>query len=357
MRRIILYALVVLLIPLVNALTFDEFVSTYDLTYNAGTADITSITLDGCTVCNNLTITLSLSLEPGNYAISGFLDNKTATTSGYFFDETGSAELIFYPPFDSNNSSLWIKMEKEGEFIFFENVTTIDLSNKTFNNSSVIEEENNSIVDITFLNDTIINSSLVVEYNKSDNLSLTFHLFDEFSEYIASSESNQSFVVFNGTAINESGLNGPYIVKASIGGEIYAYTTHYYNYSDFQKTPETVSVVTKVFESAKQKISRFTSGVSNFIGEKDNETIAVNVSAYHEEQVNMSDDEKSNINKTEEYEQEESNFLKKILPQRNFLTGNAVYEGEEEDNNLVLSALIICAVAISLFFVIRRLRN
>ncbi len=245
--------------------------------------------------------------------------------------------------------------ESDGEF----SLTQIDIGNNTIYLNYTTA--NYSFSRLNFTGEQIIDGDLAINFSSETNSTLTFYLFDSFEAFIASAESNSTIVTFNGTMINNSGLNGPYAVRTEINGRTYGYITGYYNYPDFGEVQKEQStpIISAIISETKNKVSKALGSVSGFF-EKDadniNETEKTNSSkTMNADLPNTSiTNTKSNVPK----DKNSTWYLNNIIPQMNFLTGNAVSDGQKSgSDHFILISLITLIVGISSFFMIRRLRN
>ena len=438
--KLIIFLFIILLTPFFSsALTYEELLGSYNYGYNIGTVNISNTSINDCDKCNNLSVTLSLINEPGNYEIYGFFDNKTSYLTQYLFDERSSVTLIFFPPFQAESNILWVRIIKDGTLVYFSNVSDIDISNTDFRTAKVnvineseengflnillgidtpvpgnylvigylisgeniiavkqneninFKKEINLIFDpridgnftlakvelnqsifnigyktntysfsrIRFFNDTIIDGNLVLAINNTNNLSSNFYLFDVFSDYIASVNTSGNVVVFNGSIINSSGINGPYIIKAYVEEKTYTYTTGYYNYSDFQKIIiKDVEITVKISNAAKSIIK----SISGFLSSKnktENLNAFFNDTHLLEDEVRNFENSETIMEKSEQTKKGDGaqNLEVKNSFLQNLLTGNAVSEGSEEGYQgkkylaytLLLILTLVSIIGVSVF--------
>ena len=132
MKRLFVLLLLVSAMPISFALTFDDFSDSYDYSVGNGDFNVTSISLRSCSQpCDNLTVTLNLSVEPGTYEMDASLDGKTISATRYFFDKQDSIDLAFYPSFSSDSPRFILKAYKDSEEVYFKS-QYLNLSDVTF---------------------------------------------------------------------------------------------------------------------------------------------------------------------------------------------------------------------------------
>lgn len=440
---------ILLLSPFVYSISFDEFLLTYNYSLTSTQANITNVSIQSCSNCDNLTIKISLQADVGDYEIYGFLDNKTSSISEYFFEQNNTIKLIFYPPFTSNFSDLWVKIFNSGTEIYFSNISGINISTLIFRtpNITVINEseeegklkltlnvdvlregnyeitaylnsENETFIlrlnqnltlinnvsflfdtgvdgnftlslvelnqsvfrlnyktknylfsKIIFINDSLYDGDLKLTITIKNNTNKSFYLFDGFSTIITLGVLKNNTITFNGSKINESGLNGPYIVKAIIDEKQYSYQTSYYNYSDFQKSAieETKTTLISSISGTLNKLKESAVGVlSSIFPNKDNETItATNITIE-----SFDNDKRDNVNTLnptilikqstidKNIKNSDSSFLNNNLL-GNLLTGNAVfYDSNTFSHSKLLVVSLVTLISITLFsgyFLLRRI--
>lgn len=430
------------------ALTYDELVDSYSYDYTENTVNITNVSLNSCSGCNNLTITLHISLEEaGTYEISGVFQNQADSITNYFFGEPTTASLTFYPPFQYNESALWVSVTRDDELLYFANASSINIEGMDFEQGEiyVISESekdgkleiglsvkmpnagdytvsaylfggdetfiqsqteninlnknitivfdpqidanftllkvdinqssfilnyptlNYSFAKLRFLNDTISDGNLIVNVNNTNNEEFGYYLYDSYSDYITFANTSEDIVVFNGSKINSSGLNGPYIIKAITSKRQYVYTTGYYNYSSFQKIVlDEDNTIIGTLKTGAKKIGGFIGGAMGFFtGKEENITITDETKNNSDERgkvdaKNIGVEPKTPQKNSESFENAE---LKNSFFQ-NLITGNFVLDKSSEISFskeykfwAILTLLIIISsiVAITLFIRLKKI--
>lgn len=146
--------------PIVYSMDFNEFKNSYDYALDSDLINITAYSIKSCSMnCDNLTFIINATLEPGNYEIGAFFSDKSFFIEKYFFGGHEKIELVFYPEFKTNISSLSLIVKKEELNVYnknFENIT-VNLSKfriPKINITSEFKQDNNLFfnLSVSFLN-------------------------------------------------------------------------------------------------------------------------------------------------------------------------------------------------------------